>query len=208
MARDTTPVCRLCRREGEKLYLKGSRCETAKCAIVRRNFQPGVHPWSRGKPSDYGIRLREKQKVKRFYGVHDRQFERYFRLAQLMPGNTGESLLVLLERRLDNVVFLLGLSPSRRAARQLVAHGHINVNGHRCDSPAALVEIGDTVTVRPKEKIQKLTKASLEDRKGRTLPPWLTFDEAQSAGRVVDTPKREQVEMPIEEQLIVELMSK
>ena len=201
-------VCKLCRREGEKLFLKGSRCDSAKCALQRRNYQPGVHPWSRGRPSEYGIQLREKQKTKRFYGVEERQFKRYFNKAKRMSGNTGENLLLLLERRLDNVVHLLGFTPSRQAARQAVAHGHFRVNGRRCSVPSALVRVGDVVKPMAKEKTAKRAKADLEGRRGRSAPPWLTLDEAELFGKVSDLPKREHVALPVEEQLIVELMSR
>ena len=208
MSRKSINVCKLCRREGEKLFLKGSRCETAKCAINRRNYQPGVHPWSRGKPSEYGIQLREKQKAKRYYGVQERQFKRYFGKAERASGNTGENLLLLLERRLDNVVHMLGLAPSRRAARQIIAHGHIQVNSRKCDIPAALVRVGDTVSIRGREKTKNYVKASLEERKGHSVPDWVTFDETTVKGTIKSLPKREDVQIPIEEQLIVELMSK
>src|SRR5205809_1366402 len=147
MARTLDPVCKLCRREGVKLYLKGTRCESPKCAIERRNTAPGMHGYRRGKLSEYGIRLREKQKLKRFYGVLERQFRRYFELASRSTENTGEVLLSILERRLDNVVHRLGFAPSRAGARQLVAHGHIQVNGKHCDIPSALLKAGDTVTI-------------------------------------------------------------
>src|SRR5947209_9881121 len=143
MARTTDPVCRLCRREGVKLFLKGSRCESKKCAIDRRNVSPGMHGYRRGKPSEYGIRLREKQKLKRFYGVLERQFRRYFELASRSPENTGEVLLSIMERRLDNVVHRLGFAPNRASARQMVAHGHIQLNGKACDIPSLLVKPGD-----------------------------------------------------------------
>src|SRR5688572_17744368 len=147
MARTTDPVCRLCRREGIKLYLKGARCDSPKCAIDRRNVAPGMHGYRRGKLSEYGIRLREKQKLKRFYGVFERQFRRYFELASRSPENTGEQLLALMERRLDNVVHRLGFASSRAAARQLVLHGHVSVNGHKCNIPSLLVKANDGLKV-------------------------------------------------------------
>src|SRR5436309_10983930 len=150
MARHTDPVCRLCRREGMKLFLKGSRCDSPKCAIDRRNAAPGMHGYRRGKSSEYGVRLREKQKLKRFYGVLERQFRRYFELASRSPENTGEMLLSILERRLDNVIHRLGLAQSRAAARQLVNHGHIFVNHQACRIPSLLLKAGDTVTVARK----------------------------------------------------------
>src|SRR6478672_5104450 len=148
MARHLDSVCKLCRREGIKLFLKGSRCEGPKCAIERRNQPPGMHAFRRGKPSEYGIRLREKQKLKRFYGVLERQFRRYFELASRSPENTGEVLLSILERRLDNVIHRLGLAPNRATARQLVLHGHITLNGHKCDIPSILLKAGDVVAVK------------------------------------------------------------
>src|SRR6516165_2115170 len=163
MARTTDPVCKLCRREGVKLFLKGSRCESPKCAIDRRNTAPGMHGYRRGKPSEYGIRLREKQKLKRFYGVFERQFRRYYELASRSPENTGEQLLSILERRLDNVVHRLGWAPSRAAARQLVAHGHVNVNGHSCDIPSMLLKAGDTVTVKSRPRSLQLVKLMLQE---------------------------------------------
>src|SRR5437660_6363772 len=148
MARTTDPVCKLCRREGIKLYLKGSRCESPKCAIDRRNVAPGMHGYRRGKPSEYGIRLREKQKLKRFYGVFERQFRRYVALASRSPENTGEVLLSIMERRLDNVVHRLGFAPNRAAARQLVSHGHVLLNGRACNIPSLLVEADDTIALK------------------------------------------------------------
>src|SRR5262249_24091030 len=147
MAREIGSVCKLCRREGEKLYLKGARCESAKCAIVKRNYQPGQHSWSRGRPSDYGVRMREKQKLKRFFGVTERSFRLVFERAARLPGNTGEHMLILLQQRLDHVLQLVGLALSRRHARQLIVHGHVYVNGHRCNIASALVRRGDTVSV-------------------------------------------------------------
>src|SRR5437588_10059946 len=152
MARHLDSVCQLCRREGMKLYLKGSRCESPKCAIERRNQPPGMHAFRRGKPSEYAVRLREKQKLKRFYGVLERQFRRYFELASRSPENTGEVLLSIMERRLDNVVHRLGFAPSRYAARQLVSHGHILLNGRACDIPSMLLKPGDTITVKNKPR--------------------------------------------------------
>src|SRR5438067_3520161 len=148
MARTTDPVCKLCRREGMKLYLKGARCESPKCAIDRRNVAPGMHGYRRSKLSEYGVRLREKQKLKRFYGLFERQFRRYFELASRSPENTGEVLLSLMERRLDNIVHRLGFAPSRAAARQLVGHGHILVNGHKATIPSLLLKAGDTISVK------------------------------------------------------------
>src|SRR5712692_6986212 len=158
MGRHTDSVCRLCRREGVKLYLKGSRCDSPKCAIDRRNVPPGMHGYRRGKPSEYGTRLREKQKLKRFYGIFERQFRRYFELASRSPENTGEVLLSIMERRLDNVVHRLGFAPSRAAARQLVSHQHVQVNGKACNIPSMLLRSGDTVTVKSRPRGLQLVK--------------------------------------------------
>src|SRR3954469_13610946 len=160
MARTTDPVCKLCRREGIKLFLKGTRCESPKCAIDRRNVAPGMHGYRRGKPSEYGIRLREKQKLKRFYGVFERQFRRYFELASRSPENTGEVLLSIMERRLDNVVHRLGLAPSRYAARELVSHGHFTVNGRACNIPSMLLRKGDVVKVKTRPRGLQLVKVN------------------------------------------------
>ncbi len=201
-------VCKLCRREGVKLYLKGSRCETAKCAITKRNYPPGQHSWARGKPSEYGLGLREKQKTKRYYGVLERQFRRYFSIANRMTGNTGNNLMTLLERRLDSVVYLMGVALSRKAARQMVQHGHVLVNGRRCLAGARLVRPGDVLQIVPREKSKKLAKDSLEARKGQSLPQWLQFDADKLEARVSALPAREDVSFEVQEQLIVELMSK
>src|ERR1700694_3358605 len=163
MARQIEYKCKLCRREGIKLYLKGSRCDSPKCAIERHNIPPGMHGYRRGKPSEYGIRLREKQKLKRFYGVFERQFRRYFELASRSPENTGEVLLSIMERRLDNVIHRLRLAPSRASGRQLVTHGHVQLNGKACDIPSLLVKPGDTVTVKSKPRSLQLVKLNLQE---------------------------------------------
>src|SRR5690348_13882506 len=163
MARQLDYQCKLCRREGMKLYLKGSRCDSPKCAIDRRNVAPGMHGYRRGKPSEYGIRLREKQKLKRFYGVFERQFRRYFELASRSPENTGEQLLSIMERRLDNVVHRLGFAPSRAAARQLVSHGHVLLNGRMANIPSMLVKAGDTVAVKSRPRTLQLVKLNLQE---------------------------------------------
>jgi small subunit ribosomal protein S4 len=201
-------VCKLCRREGVKLYLKGVRCETAKCAISKRNYQPGQHSWTRGRLSEYGIGLREKQKTKRYYGMLETQFRRFFNIANRMPGNTGANLMTLLERRLDSVVYLLGLATSRKSARQMVAHGHVKVNGRRCTAASRMLRAGDRLTVLGAEKTQKMVKNALEVRKGHTPPPWLVLDESKLEGALTALPKREDVSYEVQEQLIVELMSK
>ena len=208
MARYTAAKCKLCRREGQKLYLRGNRCDSVKCAIAKRAYPPGEHPWRRGKISDYGIQLREKQKVKRYYGVQERQFKNYFKKAERQKGNTGENLLQLLERRLDNVINLLGLATSRAQARQLIVHGHICVNGHKVDIPSYLVRQNDRVHVMDKEKSKKIVKDCLDMTREREVASWLSRDEEDLAGVVVNMPTREEVSLPIEEQLIVELCSK
>lgn len=208
MVTKTESACKQCRREGQKLYLKGQRCETSKCGIQKRNYQPGAHPWTRGRPSEYRIHLREKQKAKRFYGVRDRQFSIYMRKASRAAGNTGENLLVLLERRFDNVVFSLGLATSRKHARQLINHGHFTLNSTKCDIPSALVKTGDVVRLRDKEKIKKVVGEAIEQNKSRGVPPWLEQDPAQFGGNVTDLPQREHVQFEVDEQLIVEFMSR
>ncbi len=210
MARYIGPVCRLCRRETVKLMLKGARCETAKCAMERqwRNRPPGMHSWRRRRTSgDYAIRLREKQKVKRYYGVLERQFLIYFRMAERMKGNTGEALLGILERRLDNVVWKLGFAPSHRTARVSIAHGHIYVNGRRLNRPSYLVGQGDRIGVKPSERSQKYIRSAFGDG-GPTLQSWLQVDAQTLEGTIVAMPAREDVQIPVEEQLIIEMCSR
>jgi small subunit ribosomal protein S4 len=209
MARYIGAVCRLCRREGLKLMLKGARCETAKCALERqwRNSPPGMHAWRRRKVGDYAIRLREKQKVKRYYGVWERQFLNYFRTAERAKVNTGEALLTLLERRLDNVVWKLGFAPSRKASRTAVVHGHIHVNGRRADRPSYLVRQGDTIGVKGSERSQKFIRLALGDGPP-PVQPWLQLDPQKLEGSVVAMPTREDVQIPVEEQLIIEMCSR
>ncbi len=209
MARNIGPQCRMCRAEGIKLFLKGTRCDTAKCPIERqgRNNPPGAHGWRRGRGTSYGIRLREKQKVKRYYGVLERQFRGYFTRASKQKRNTGAALLSLLERRLDNVVFKSGFTVSRRAARQLVNHGHIYVNGRKVDIPSFLVKPGNKITVKPAEKSTKQVTEQVQINKGRPLPAWLSLDEAAPQITVVAMPTRDDVQIPVEEHLIVELCS-
>src|SRR5437588_7799867 len=173
MGRTTDPVCKLCRREGMKLFLKGSRCESPKCAIDRRNVAPGMHGYRRGKPSEYAIRLREKQKLKRFYGVFERQFRRYFEIASRSPENTGEVLLSIMERRLDNIVHRLGWAPNRASARQLVTHGHVTLNGRACNIPSLLVKAGDTIAIKNRPRTQGLVRLYLSDHPPPP-PEWLT----------------------------------
>ncbi|MEX2118016.1 MAG: 30S ribosomal protein S4 [Pirellulales bacterium] len=208
MARHTGPVCRLCRREGMKLFLKGTRCDTPKCAIERRDTVPGMHQFRRGKLTDYGLHLREKQKVKHYYGVLERQFRRYFAEAQRSKGNTGATLMSLLERRLDNVVHRLGFGQSRKQARQLVAHGHITINGRRVDVPSYLVKPGDVVRVKNRTKSLQAVQANLSETR-RELPDFLSLIEGPiPEGRVARLPEEFDVSIPVQTQLIVELCSK
>ena len=208
MARTIDPVCKLCRREGIKLYLKGSRCDSPKCAIERRNVAPGMHGYRRGKPSEYGIRLREKQKLKRFYGLLERQFRRYFELASRSPENTGEVLLTLMERRLDNVIHRLGFAPNRAAARQLVSHGHVQLNGHACNIPSLLLKAGDTVTVKSRPRSLQLVKLQLQENPP-PVPDYLERTGTEPPeGRMVRLPTRGDVDpriQDIREQLIIEV---
>ena len=208
MARYTGSVCRLCRREGCKLFLKGDRCYSQKCAIVKRATPPGQHGQGRhGKMSEYGTQLREKQKVKRAYGVLESQFHKYFEMAENMKGITGDNLLSLLERRLDNVCFRLGIGDSRAQARQLVLHGHVLVNGKKVNIPSYLVKAGDTVSVAQKSTSKEYFKA-LKEAGERACPKWLSFDLATLSGNVTALPDREDIDLTIEEHLIVELYSK
>jgi small subunit ribosomal protein S4 len=206
MARYTEAVCRLCRREGLKLNLKGDRCFTEKCAFTRRGYAPGQHGQSRKKMSNYGTQLREKQKAKRIYGVLESQFRKYYEKADRQRGITGENLLRLLELRLDNVVFRLGFGSSRTEARQLVNHGHFQVNGKKVDIPSYSVEAGDVITVREKSRASEKFKVFAENPK--TLPNWLEGNVASYEGKVVSLPAREDIDVPVNETLIVELYSK
>ena len=208
MARYTDARCRQCRRERMALYLKGDRCYTDKCAIQRRNYPPGQHGQGRGKISDYGLQLREKQKVKRMYGVLEKQFRGYFERAERMRGVTGTNLLVLLERRLDNVVYRLGFANSRSQARQLVRHNHVLVDGLRVNLPSFLVKVGQTVQVTEKSRTSPLVRDALEAAARRGCPPWLELEKDEAKGRVSMFPTREDITMPIQEHLIVELYSK
>ncbi len=209
MARYIGPVCRLCRREGMKLFLKGERCYTDKCAIEKRNVPPGQHGRSRRqKVVGYGVQLREKQKVKRTYGVLENQFRRYFEAADRQKGITGELLLQALERRLDNVIYRLGFATSRAQARQLVRHGHFTVNGRKVDIPSYPVRAGDTVTVRSSSGENPTIVHAMEEVKGRGIPEWLLLDADKKAGTISSLPTREQINLPVQEQLIVELYSK
>jgi len=208
VARNTDSVCRMCRREGMKLFLKGERCFTDKCAIERRNYPPGQHGQGRHKFSEYSIQLREKQKVKRIYGVFEAQFRRYFSLAERSKGVTGETLLTTLERRLDNIVFRLSFANSRAEARQLVRHGHFKVNGRKVTIPSFLVNVGDKITVRERsQKVARIVEA-LELSQRRGVPDWLEIDREGFTGTVKMLPQRADLTMPINERLIVELYSK
>lgn len=210
MARNLGPQCRMCRREGIKLFLKGVRCDTAKCPIERqgRNSPPGMHGWRRGRGSSYGTHLREKQKVKRYYGVLERQFRSYFAMASKQKQNTGSALLSILERRLDNAVFKSGFALSRRDARQLINHGHIYINGCKVDIASYLVKPGEKISVKPSDKSKKRVKEQVDINKGRALPGWLSLDEAGPVATVVALPTRDDVQIPVEEHLIVEFCSK
>ena len=209
MARYIGPVCRLCRREAMKLFLKGERCYTEKCAIEKRNFPPGQHGKTRkAKLAGYGLQLREKQKVKRIYGVLEDQFRGYFEAAERARGITGVTLLQLLERRMDNVVYRLGLATSRPQARQLVRHGHFLVNGKKVDIPSFSVKPGDVVALRQSSQKAPAILHALEEVKGRGVPEWLRYDAAALAATVGSIPTREQINLPVQEQLIVELYSK
>ncbi len=208
MARYLGPVCRLCRREGMQLYLKGDRCYTDKCAIDRRHYPPGQHGQRRSKVSDYGTQLREKQKVRRIYGVLEKQFSSYFEKAERQKGVTGTNLLVLLERRLDNVAYRLGFANSRSQARQLVRHNLILVNGNKVNLPSYLVRKGDVVQSTEKGRALPLIKDAMEAVARRGTPAWLEFNKDEAKGRVIMFPSREDITMPIQEHLIVELYSK
>lgn len=208
MARYTGAVCRLCRREGEKLFLKSDRCYTDKCAIERRKYPPGQHWQNRPKPSDYGLQLREKQKLKRIYGVLERQFRRYFEIASRKKGVTGEALLQLLELRLDNIVSRLGFASGIRQARQLVTHGHVLVNGRKVNIPSYNLRAGDVIEIREKSKNLELIKESLEKAQHRGIPSWLELDATNMKGKVLRVPSRDEIPVVAREQLVVELYSK
>lgn len=208
MARYLGSSCRLCRREGLQLYLKGDRCYTDKCAIERRHYPPGQHGQRRGKLSDYGLQLREKQKVKRTYGVLEKQFRGYFEKAERQKGVTGTNLLVFLERRLDNIVYRLGFANSRAQARQLVRHNQFLINGRKVNLPSYLVKMGDAIQVTEKGRKLPLIQDALEAVARRGCPPWLELNKEEAQGRVIMFPTREDITMPIQEHLIVELYSK
>ena len=208
MARYTGPVCKLCRREGQKLHLKGERCYTGKCAIERRSYAPGQHGQGRTKEKEYGTQLRAKQRARRYYGLSESQFHKYFLVAERKEGVTGENLLRICESRLDNVAYLLGWGASRAESRQLVNHGHFRVNGKKVDIPSFLLSAGDVVSIKEKsresDKIRQLVDASA----GRPVPSWLDLDREALQARVTELPTRDQIAAPVEEHLIVEFYSK
>ncbi|MCS7242060.1 MAG: 30S ribosomal protein S4 [Candidatus Caldatribacterium sp.] len=208
MSRYTGPRCRICRRHGMKLFLKGPRCFTDKCAFERRPSPPGIHKGARKRLSSYGLQLREKQKVRYIYGITERQFKKYFDMAAKMPGLTGENLLSLLERRLDNVVFRMGLSDSRAEARQMVLHGHILVNGKRVNIPSYLVEAGDVVELSERGKDHAKIRELLGEKEDLQVPEWLSFDRSAVKATVLREPRREDIDFQVQEQLIVEFYSK
>ncbi len=208
MSRYKDEQCRICRREGQKLFLKGARCYTDKCAISRRNYAPGEHGQKKAKLSEYGIQLREKQKTKAFYGVRENQFRKYFEMAEKTKGITGERLLQILESRLDNVVYRLGYGSSRPQARQLVNHGLFEINGKKVSIPSYLVKPGDVIKVRENKQDAKIIKINAEANASRPVPAWLEKNEKDLSGKVIRLASREDVDIPVEEHLIVELYSK
>lgn len=209
MARYTGPVCRLCRREGQKLFLKGDKCFTPKCPVEKRKNPPGMHGASmRRRLSDYGLRLREKQKARRMYGIFERQFRKYFALATARPGVTGTTLLQLLESRLDNVVYRLGFASSRAAARQIVRHGHFALNGRKCDIPSALLGEGDVIHVNANSQKNEYFKIAAERLEAVAVPNWLSLDREKLEGKVLALPTRQEIDADLKEQLIVEYYSR
>lgn len=208
MARYTGAVCRLCRREGQKLFLKGDRCYSDKCAVNKRQYAPGQHGQGRKKLSEYGIQLREKQKAKRYYGVLESQFAKYFEMAEKKNGITGENLLTILESRLDNVVYRLGFAVSRPEARQLVKHGHFTVNGKKVDIPSYLIKEGDVIAIKEDSRSLAKIKAVLEQTDSKVIPEWLDLDKNTSSAKVLRLANREDIDLEIAEHLIVELYSK
>lgn len=208
MARYTEAVCKLCRREGQKLFLKGERCYTDKCAITRRAYAPGQHGQGRKKTSEYGLQLRAKQMARRFYGVLENQFHHYYEMGSKMPGKAGDNLLILLERRLDNVVYRCGWASSRAEARQLVVHGHFTVNGKKVDIPSYLVKPGETIAIKDNSRSSVKFKTVLEANSARPVPKWLDVDAANAQAKVAELPTREEIDLEVDETLIVELYSK
>lgn len=210
MGRYLSSSCKQCRREGVKLMLKGVRCETAKCPIEKkqRNLGPGMHGWRRGRASEYAVRLREKQKIKRYYGLLEGQFMRYFHKAEQMKGNTGQTLLQLLERRLDNVVYKLNFAPSRKSARQLISHGHLYVNGRKVNVSDFTIKVGDKIEVKKSDRSIKKVKQQLETNPNFTTQGWLQLDSVKPSATVVALPTRDDIQIPVEEQLVVEFCSR
>jgi small subunit ribosomal protein S4 len=208
MARYTEAVCKLCRREGEKLYLKGERCYTPKCSVSKRAYAPGQHGQARKKISEYGIQLREKQKLRRVYGILEKQFSGYFTLADRKKGITGENLLQLLECRLDNTIYRLGLGASRKEARQLVRHGHFQVNGKKVNIPSFLVKTGDEISVKESSLGSVKIKGNLEDAGSRSIPEWIEYNANNHTAKIKAMPTREQIDTQVKEHLIVELYSR
>ena len=208
MARYTGPACKLCRREGKKLYLKGERCTSGKCALERRNTAPGQHGAAKKKMGEYGVQLREKQTTRRYYGVLEKQFKNYYEEAARKEGMTGENLLILLERRLDNTVFRMGLAESHREARQLVLHAHFTLNGKKVNIPSILVKPGDVIAVKESSRDSAKVKALAEALESKTAPKWLDVDKTNLQAKVVSFPAREDIDYDFNEQLIVELYSK
>ncbi len=208
MARYTDAVCKLCRREGKKLFLKGARCYTGKCALERRAYAPGQHGQGRKKASEYGMQLRAKQQTKRYYGVLESQFAKYYEMATKKPGKTGEELLSILETRLDNVVYRCGWASSRAEARQLVVHGHFAVNGKRVDIPSYLTKTGEVVSIVEKSRSLDKIKAVIEENSAHPIPKWLEVNRDAFEGKIVAAPVREDVDLDVDETLIVELYSK
>lgn len=208
MARYTGPVCKQCRREGKKLFLKGDRCYTNKCSVERRAYAPGQHGQSRKKTSEYGLQLRAKQQARRYYGILEGQFHKYFLMAERKAGITGENMLQICESRLDNVIYLLGWASSRAQARQLTTHGHFKVNDGKVDIPSYLLKPGDVLTIRQKSKETDQFKAVLEANSGRPVPQWLDSDKDACTAKVLNLPERDQIAVPVEEHLIVEYYSK
>lgn len=210
MGRYLGSSCKQCRREGMKLMLKGVRCETAKCPIEKkqRNVGPGMHGWRKGRSSDYGVRLREKQKIKRYYGILDRQFMRCFHRAEQIKGNTGENLLQLLEMRLDNVVYKLNFAPSRKAARQIICHGHIYVNGRKVNISDYTTKIGDKITIKKSQRSSKRIKEQLDSNPNYTTQGWLQLSRESSEATIVALPTRDDIQIPVAEQFIVEICSR
>lgn len=208
MARYTGAVCRLCRREGQKLFLKGERCYSDKCSVGIRGYAPGQHGQGRKKSSEYGLQLRAKQTARRFYGVQENQFHHYFEIAERKQGVTGDNLLKILESRLDNVVYRVGFASSRAEARQLVGHGHYEVNGKRVDIASYLVKAGDVISICEKSRGSEKIKAVVEANSARPIPQWIELNREQLSAKIINLPTREQIEAPVEEQLIVEFYSK